>query len=307
MPKIAYEPKTFKAGSLEVIERANEICQDYADQGYDLTLRQLYYRFVAHGWIPNRQTEYKRLGSIVNDARMAGLMDWNHIVDRTRNLRRLPTWDSPADIIEAVADQYREDVWRRQPTYVEVWVEKDALVGVIQRAADIWQVPSFSCRGYTSQSELWSAAMRLVRKRQAGKATHIIHLGDHDPSGIDMTRDILDRMRGFCWHHGVEPPTVNRVALNMDQVEIHEPPPNPAKVTDSRFEGYEAIYGEESWELDALPPEVLDGVIQEAIRDLVDERVMDEDREAAEERRQLLVAVSAQWDDVADYVTENGA
>jgi hypothetical protein len=302
MTKIAYIDHPFRGSSLAIIERANAICEQYARDGYDLTLRQLYYRFVANGWIPNRQTEYKRLGSIVNDGRLAGLIDWDHIVDRTRNLRRLATWDSPAAIIDAVASQYREDVWEDQPEYLEVWVEKDALVGVIQQAADAWQVPAFSCRGYTSQSELHEAALRIMRHQRNGQRVTILHLGDHDPSGIDMTRDITDRLTLFCEHWGRPAPTIERLALNMDQVETYEPPPNPAKTTDSRFEGYLVEYGEDSWELDALPPDVLDGLVQSAIAGHVDMDRLEAAREAAEARRQLLVAVSNQWDDVANFV-----
>src|SRR5262249_33779053 len=160
-------------------------------------------------------------------------IDWNYIVDRTRNLRDLPAWDDPMDVIDAVAQQYRTKRWANQPYYVEVWVEKDALVGIVGRTAERWQVPYFACRGYTSQSELWGAAQRLIRKEQAGKRTVIIHLGDHDPSGVDMTRDTRERLELF----GSEA-LVRRIALNMDRVEQYDPPPNPAKFTDSRVEGY---------------------------------------------------------------------
>src|ERR1044072_5302001 len=95
MPKIAYVPRRFSAASLDVIETAEGICDDYAAQGYDLTLRQLYYQFVARDLSPNTQQEYKRLGAIINDARLAGLIDWDHLVDRTRNLRGLDHWESP--------------------------------------------------------------------------------------------------------------------------------------------------------------------------------------------------------------------
>ena len=218
MSKIAYVGKNFRADALEVIARAEQICQEYAAAGYDLTLRQLYYQFVARGWLPNRQESYKRLGSIVNDARLAGLIDWDHLVDRTRNLATLPSWDSPQSILDAVASQYREAKWANQPEAVEVWVEKEALAGVIARPADRWQVPYFSCRGYVSQSEMHAAGQRIRRLERAGRKVTVIHLGDHDPSGLDMTRDIRDRLEIFgC------AAVVNRIALNMDQVEAYQP------------------------------------------------------------------------------------
>ena len=282
MPRIAYISKNFAKSSLRLIEQANEIIGEYAAQGFDLTLRQLYYQFVARGLIPNKQTEYSRLGSIVNDARMAGLIDWNTIVDRTRNLREQPHWDSPAAIVVACAKQFRIDKWARQPVRPEVWIEKDALVGVIEGVCKRYDVPHFSCRGYTSQSEMWRAGQRLLEHGENGQATHIIHLGDHDPSGIDMTRDIEDRLRLFMYIEGHET-DVTRIALNMEQVEEFEPPPNPAKITDSRARVYIERFGDESWELDALEPTVLAGLIEEQLLSLRDDALWAEavDEEAA--------------------------
>lgn len=301
MPRITYVEREFSDRSMDVIRQADAICRDYAAQGYDLTLRQLYYQFVARGLIPNRQTEYKRLGSIVNDARLAGLMDWDHLVDRTRNLRDLAHWDDPSQIVRAVAEQFRTERWRRQPYRVEVWVEKDALTGVIQRTAERLDVPWFSCRGYTSQSELWSAAMRHVGYQDAGQESVIIHLGDHDPSGVDMTRDIRDRMELF----GAEV-TVQRIALNMDQVRQYNPPPNPAKITDSRAGGYIALHGPSSWELDALDPAVLDALITSAVESYRDADLWAEDTEEMDDHRSLLAAASEQWPEVATFLGDRG-
>jgi hypothetical protein len=285
-----------------MIDRANTICEEYAAAGYSLTLRQLYYRFVANGWIPNTQESYNKLGSVVNNARLAGEIDWNHVVDRTRPLHQLSTWDDPTDIISDSAVAYREAVWRNQRNYVEVWVEKEALADVVGRAADTWDVAYFACKGYTSQSAQWRAAMRLVRKYGEGKKCYVIHLGDHDPSGIDMTRDIDDRLFTFCRRHGADVPTVVRLALNMDQVEQYNPPPNPAKMTDTRFRAYMEQFGTESWELDALPPDVLDTLIQERIQSLIEMGQWDRDKEQQEENRRVLQAVSDRWEEVVELV-----
>lgn len=299
MPRIAYVYREFKPDTMAVIEQADAICQEYADQGYDLTLRQLYYQFVARGLIPNKQTEYKRLGGIVNDARLAGLMDWDHVVDRTRNLRDLAHWDDPQSIVDAVAAQYRTARWENQPYRVEVWVEKDALTGVIARTAERLDVPWFSCRGYTSQSELWGAARRHIRYAKNDQKSVVVHLGDHDPSGVDMTRDIQDRFALFGANV-----TVNRVALNMNQVRQYNPPPNPAKLTDSRSTAYIEQYGNSSWELDALDPTVLDGVITRAVEQYLDVTQWEADTAAMEHERQTLVRVSERWVDVTELVNE---
>lgn len=297
MPKIAYVERNFSDGSLAIIEQANEICEDYQAQGFDLTLRQLYYQFVARGLIRNAQTEYKRLGSVVNDGRLAGLIDWDHIVDRTRNLQALAHWQDPQEIISAVARQFRHERWADQPWRAEVWIEKDALSGVIAGACQRNDVPYFSCRGYTSQSELWGAAQRLTGYEEAGQKTVVIHLGDHDPSGIDMTRDIAGRLALFGAGTRVE-----RIALTMDQVQQYSPPPNPAKLTDSRATDYIGVYGDESWELDALDPATLDALVEDAIRRYRDEDIWRDSTARQERERGQLTAVHEQWDDVAGLV-----
>lgn len=275
MPRIRYQNRNFKPRSLEVIALANKIIAEYTAQGFDLTLRQIYYQFVARGLIPNKQTEYKKLGSIINDARLAGLIDWNAITDRTRHVRSLDNWTSAADIVSDCAGWFQLDKWDNQETRPEVWIEKDALVGVIEGVCQRNDVSYFSCRGYTSQSAMWRAAQRIEGHiNDAGQNVHIIHLGDHDPSGIDMTRDIRDRLDTFLsyagYNQGVEW-EIDRIALNMDQVRAHNPPPNPAKMTDARAAGYVANFGYESWELDALDPPTLVGLIEEKIHSLRDD------------------------------------
>lgn len=297
MPRIEYVPKTFSSAHMDLVRTAEEICRDYAAQGYDLTLRQLYYQFVARGFIPNKQTEYKRLGSVINDARLAGLLDWNYIVDRTRNLRGLSHWDNPESVIQSAAHGYRTDRWADQPYRVEVWIEKDALVGVITGVCQRNDVNYFSCRGYTSQSEVWGAGRRLAGYERRGQKTLVIHLGDHDPSGVDMTRDIRDRLELF----GADT-QVLRIALNMDQVEEHRPPPNPAKITDSRARGYIAEHGTSSWELDALEPSLLDSLIEEEIWAVRDADAWAASTAAMDEERALLDAVAERWTEVRDLV-----
>ncbi|WP_320784142.1 hypothetical protein [Streptomyces sp. CRN 30] len=301
MPREAYIAKKFSPRSLNLIATAERICRQYAEQGFDLTLRQLYYQFVARDLLPNKQSEYKRLGSIVNDARLAGLLDWNYIVDRTRNLRGLSHWDSPHEVIRSAAAGYRTERWANQPHRVEVWIEKDALVGVIAGVCQRYDVDYFSCRGYTSQSELWGAAQRMIRYQRAGQKPVIIHLGDHDPSGVDMTRDIRERLDLF--EADVD---VRRIALNMDQVEEHQPPPNPAKLTDSRATGYIREHGRSSWELDALEPTLLDQLIEEEIWSWRDIDLWDTATTAMDRERTLLRNVASRWTEVAALVAEGG-
>ena len=260
--------KNFRDSSLLVIEQANQIIADYQAQGFSLTLRQLYYQFVARDMIANTQQSYDRLGSIINDGRLAGLIDWDAIEDRTRNVQSNLHLTSPRHGIEVIRAQYGIDMWQNQPERVEVWIEKEALAGVIAGVCDELDVAHFACRGYVSQSEQWRAGHRFRRDQ----FTTILHLGDHDPSGIDMTRDNNDRLGMFAGHGNVE---VERIALNMDQIEQYDPPPNPAKMSDSRAGGYVTQYGYESWELDALEPAVIVDLIREKVAEHRDPALWD--------------------------------
>jgi hypothetical protein len=284
MPAICYVEKRFNTGTRHIIKLANEIIRDYVAQGFRLTLRQIYYQFIAmdlfpESWIDeeynrkhnldprtkNTIKNYKRLGSILNDARLGGQMDWDALEDRTRHVASIGHWETPGEIIEGAAASFRVDKWLDQPYRPEVWIEKEALAGIVEGVCQRNDIPFLCCRGYTSQSEMWGSAMRLQQTVDGGQTPYILHFGDHDPSGIDMTRDIMDRMSVF----GVEP-EFHRLALNIAQVQQYKCPPNPAKETDSRFKGYKDKFGDESWELDALKPNVIADLIQDKIDDIRD-------------------------------------
>lgn len=267
---------------MKLIETVEGIIQEYAAQDYDLTLRQIYYQCVARDIIANKQTEYKRLGSIVNDARLAGLVDWDSIVDRTRKHEENSHWLRPSDILYSAAQSYAIDTRSDQDYYVEVWVEKDALVGIIEKACQPLDIGYLSSRGYVSQSAMWRAAQRFM-VQEPQKESILIHLGDHDPSGIDMTRDIQDRLEMFG-----STVDVIRIALNMDQIKQYSPPSNPAKTTDSRYKSYIIEHGEESWELDALDPRTLVELITKHASDYTDDsRRASRIRTQEEGRRQI--------------------
>ena len=261
-----FEDFNFRAGTLDRIDQANAIISEYQLAGYTLTLRQLYYQFVVRALIPNSQREYKKLGKTLSNARLAGLVDWDSIEDRTRNVRANTHFDGVSDILKTASKTYRLDLWEDQPYAIEVWIEKEALIGVIDSVCRELDVPYFACRGYVSQSEQWRAGQRaLVRWLDTEQKTIILHLGDHDPSGVDMTRDNRDRLDMFSdYSDCVE---VKRIALNWDQIEAYQPPPNPAKTTDTRSRQYISRYGNDSWELDALEPRIIDKLIRDYVRE----------------------------------------
>lgn len=346
MTYICYQPKNFRDSTLKIIFMAKRICEAFAAKGYDLTLRQLYYQFIARDVFPNSEKSYKNLGNIISDARLAGLISWDMIRDRHRQVKQYPQWSSPQEAMLAICQQYRINIWADQPWYVEVWVEKDAQIGIVSRAANKFQVPYMACKGYVSQSEMWGAATsRFIAKmgapewpekdqmedegeeygiqldnylqefksslRRCGgkmnemdmgegyKAGMIIHLGDHDPSGIDMTRDIRDRMHTFgC------PVIVERIALNIEQVRQYNPPPNWAKVSDCRAKDYIKKFGPHSWELDALSPEVVDELITQKIESLIDREKFNAKLELAAKEKAALNFVRENFDKVKDIKNE---
>lgn len=293
MPKFKYKEIKFQAKSYELIQLVNSVITEYERQGYELTLRQVYYQLVARGYISNNDRSYKNLGNLINDGRLAGLIDWCAIVDRTRNLRNNSHWDCPEDVIASAKYSYMLDRWKEQPNYVEVWVEKDALIGIVSKICKELDVPHFSCRGYTSQSEMWSAAQRFIR--QGWRDSTIIHLGD--PSGIDMTRDIQERLEMFGANVDVK-----RVELTMEQISIFNPPPNPTKLSDARASSYIAEFGDECWELDALEPKVISDLIRTEVCELVDFDLFREIEENEEADKANIQEICDSYDDVIRYL-----
>jgi hypothetical protein len=291
--------KNFSQAHMDVIVKAIGILDDYERQGYMLTLRQLYYQFVSSdSSFPNTDQSYKRLGGIITDARLAGLISFERIEDRGRNVDEPYTQPNPKQVLDSVAFHYIEDLWADQDTYVEVWVEKDALSSVIERPCNKYQVPFMACKGYMSTSALWAAGQRFAEARKRGKECAMIHLGDHDPSGIDMTRDNERRLEMFSDGYV----DVRRVALNRDQVEHYAPPPNPTKLSDSRAADYIAVHGRKSWELDALKPDVIGKLITSELDDVLDvvnwNRALERQRHNRAEIRKVSDNPNAVWEHV---------
>lgn len=269
MPKTACIEKTFRDDKPELIGMANGIAAEYEAQGYGPTLRRLYCRTVSRDIIPNNIRSCKSLGDLINDARSAGLVDWHAVEDRTRDLRRRPHWEEPQEIIDAIARQHRIDCREGQENHVEAWVEKDALIGIVEQIGDKPDVACLSCRGRTGQSGLRGAAMRLKRRCDAGQHAVLLRLGDHDPSGEDMSRDIVARLEPF----GADDVGLRRLALNLGQIEELGPPPNPTKPSDGRAQGCIERFGCERRELDALDPSVIGRLIDESVRMYRDEEL----------------------------------
>ena len=246
----------------ERLQVINNILEEYEEQGYILTLRQLYYQLVSRDIIPNQPKEYAKLSILLTKGRMAGIVDWAIIEDRVRR-PILPYYVSGiTEAIEDTINQYRLDRQKGQDYYIELWIEKDALSGVLKKITTKYHIRLMVNRGYSSTTAMYDASKRLkeayINNNQRGI---ILYLGDHDPSGLDMVRDIKERLEDF----EVEDVEVLRIGLTQKQIKTYNPPPNPAKIKDPRAKEYIKNYGNTSWEVDALTPQVLNKLVDDNI------------------------------------------
>lgn len=310
--KQQYENHKFGDQAKYLIIIAENILTEYANQGYRLTLRQLYYQFVARDLFPEDRTwamtgngrwikrqggtknafpNYKWLGGVIVDARMAGLLDWDMIEDRGWEPAINSHWQNPGQIVQACASQFRLDHWTNQKYYGEVMVEKDALAGILEPVCRKWDVVFTANKGYSSASAMKEAGQRFMNAIEHGKKPYLFYLGDHDPSGMDMTRDVGERITTFILGEQVK---VVRLALNMNQVQRWNPPENPAKENDSRFDNYQELYGDKSWELDAVEPRMLASLVENAIKKLINQDAWDRREDEQDAMRDILRDFAAQ-------------
>ena len=248
------------------LDQIVKVLKEYAAMDIRLTLRQLYYRLVSSDIIPNQQKEYKKLGTVLANARLAGLVDWEAIEDRVRHPDRHSQWENIPSLVRSAIAAYRRPRWEDQSNYVELWCEKDALRSVLDPITDDLHVTLMVNRGYSSISAMYDSAKRMIHAAEDGKDCHILYLGDFDPSGEDMVRDVRDRM-GVLDASGVR---VRKIALTQEQIDEFKPPPNPAKQTDSRYQGFANKHGDQSFEVDALPPKSLMEIVRDSIEGLMD-------------------------------------
>lgn len=293
--KESFIERKFSIESLKTVKTVNTILEEYRRQGYRLSLRQLYYQLVARDYIPNTQRSYKNLGSLVSNARQAGLIDWKMIEDRNRETSIPNHWKNPADIITAAANSFKIDKWLKQPYHIEVMVEKDALSGILEPVCYDLDIGITANKGYSSSSTMYEIGKRLEKKYfNQNKKLCVIYLGDHDPSGIDMTRDIDERL---CMYANTNDIEILRVALNWDQIEKWQPPENPAKEKDARFDAYFREFGSSSWELDAVEPVHLADLVKAAVYERRDEELWEEALNKQNEMKKKLYAFSNSYDE----------
>lgn len=246
---------------------------EYADMNLRLTNREIYYQIVAADAIPNATEVYKRLCVFLTDARYGGYLDWDAIEDRSRSARKHSEWEDVEDLIASAVASYRLKRWEDQDYYIEMYCEKEAGEGKLLPVADKYHIHFGANKGYSSASMMYEMSKRLKEQLQNRKKVIILYFGDHDPSGLDMIRDIKDRLTEFL-ENDVDlednPFEIVPIALNRKQIAQYKCPPNPAKITDPRAKWYIKEHGKVSWELDALKPDVLIKLAENAILEYLD-------------------------------------
>lgn len=273
-------------------ELAGEICgivDVYMAEGYCLTVRQLYYQLVARDLIPNAMDVYKRVCTFITDLKYIGLIDWNAIEDRGRPTTRPSQWEDINGLIKSALNSYRLPRWDDQDYYIEVYCEKQAMESVLQPIAAKYHVYFGVNKGYSSSSAMYSIAKRVEEQINLDKEVIMLYLGDHDPSGLDMVRDIQKRVCEFLrLEVDNDLFNVRQIALNQEQIKLYNPPSNPARITDPRAKWYLKQFGKRSWELDALEPKVLAQITEDAILEYLDEDKYNEWIEREQEEAEKL-------------------
>jgi hypothetical protein len=275
--------------SMEYLDKVNPITEKYKEMEHMMTLRQLYYQLVGQAVIENKNSAYRKLSRLLTDGRIAGYVNWDAIEDRLRQ-PRLPYWiGGVPEAIQDTARQYRINRMDGQPNYIEVWVEKDALSGVLYKITSEYHIRLMVNRGFSSCTATYDAYRRFLEHTDMGQRCIILYIGDHDPSGMFMCEDIQARLHTF----GLSDIEVRRIALNVDQVQKYDLPENKlksddkGKLKDPRGNTYMKRYGNQSWEVDALDPLVLDQIIKDEIESVIDkclylDMIKKEDREQGE-------------------------
>jgi hypothetical protein len=318
MAKLKYRPVGLTKENVERLELINSIIEDYASQGLVLSLRQLYYQLVTKNVIPNKQKEYKKLSVLITEGRMAGVVDWDAIEDRLRVPYTPSSWSNAKDIVDSAVNSFAMPRQFGQPVHIEVWIEKDALSGVLSRVTSPYHIPILVNRGYSSTSAMHDSFNRFYHAHKQGQKIRILYLGDHDPSGLDMVKDIEERILEFFFGRHFEQGKRNKripynmfrvyleqigldfeidqIALTKEQIRKYKPPHNPAKQTDSRYEKYHAEHGAKSWEVDALKPEVLNRIVEKGIAGYLDRDQFERMVKSEEKERNILKSIRKNMD-----------
>jgi len=245
-----------------------------------MTVRQVYYQLVSRQVIENSRSQYQAVSNLLVEARRDGSIPWQWIEDRLRRPRPVQMWDGLSEFAETVRRAYRRDVWTEQPAYLEVWLEKDALSGIFEDLLRPYGVTLNVGRGFDGWDSIHNAAQRFGD----GSGATILYFGDFDPSGEDMVRSLRERLAD----QGAEPEII-KCALVFQDIELHHLPPDFTKAKDTRSAAFVEKWGDVAVELDALPIDVLQARLEDAVRARMDLEALTRTHEREDQDRVRLV------------------
>jgi hypothetical protein len=259
-----------------------------AEAAQPITGRGIGYKLFTAGLIPSMSpNEMQRVYRLLKQARERGDIPWEWIVDETRQLERVPTWDDPAEYAECTVRDYRRDFWKQQPLRVEVWSEKGTVRGVLQPVLDQYAVGFRVMHGFGSATSVYD-----VSQDDDGRRLIALYVGDLDPSGMFMSEeDLPKRLEAYGGAH-VE---LRRIALTGEQVLDLPSFSVTDKRKDPRYQWFRRRYGKWCWELDALDPNDLRDGVQEAIKELIEPKAWRRCERVNKAELRSLKTVIAKW------------
>ena len=234
---------------------------------HPMTVRQVFYQAVSRGLVPKTEVAYQTVVvRLLVRLRKQGRMPYGWIVDETRWVRKPVSFTGLDAALQHVVEYYRRDLWAEAPVHVEIWCEKEALAGVLYEETYRFDVPLMVTKGYPSHSFLYGAAQDILRR---GKPTFLYYFGDYDPTGKDIPRYIETTLRELAPSAEIH---FERVAVTPEQIVDWNLPTRPTKKTDTRAKRFG---DERSVELDAIPPDMLRGLVQECICRHIDKKYLE--------------------------------
>jgi hypothetical protein len=284
MTKTAYKTSLIKRArstKAEVEQRRNALLMIVAD-GKPMTVRQVFYQATVRGIVEKTEAGYAKVQTDLVVMRRSGILPYEWLADNTRWQRKPRTFNSVSHALEETARFYRRALWTDAGAYVEVWLEKDALAGVVLPVTAEFDVPLMVARGYASLSFLHTAAEYIS---SLDVPVFIYHLGDFDPSGVNAGEKIEETLRDMAPDAELY---FERIAVTHAQIEEWGLPTRPTKASDSRAKGF----GDISVELDAIEPNRLRELVREVLEAHLPPEQFEVLKAAEESERELLTMIA---------------
>jgi hypothetical protein len=260
------------------VEARRAALDDIVSKMEPMTVRQVFYQATVRGLVEKSEAGYAKVQTDLVHMRRYGDLPYSWLADNTRWQRKPKTFDNIKDALEETARTYRRSLWAEADVYVEIWLEKDALSGVVFPVTSRYDVPLMVARGYASLSFLHSAAEYIS---QLKVPAYIYHLGDFDPSGVNAGEKIEETLRELAPDAQIH---FQRIAVNEYQIRSMNLPTRPTKKSDTRSKKF----GDISVELDAIEPGMLRHLVRHAIERHLPRRQLEVLEVAEASERELL-------------------